>query len=304
LLNYSYDNNTKGISYTAGFFMLIAFAVAGLVLAATISAPIWESMTGLKIAEMEKQMNNPAYADVFKLLQVITAVAGFFIPAVVTAALLNRRPFKLLGLAEGASPQQAGVVILIIGASLAVATGLSYVNAHIPIPENWRIEFMKMEDDYNRQVEAIIRLRDTKDYIIALVVMAFLPAVCEETMFRGGLQNFLTRSTNKPWLSIIIVSIIFSVVHLSFYGFLSRLFLGIVLGFIFQYSGKLWLSILAHFLNNALALTVLFFYIREGRSLRDAMKSDAASFWGLVAIPVVIAFFELFRRLSGNRQTA
>jgi membrane protease YdiL (CAAX protease family) len=283
--------------------MLIAFAVAGLIIAAGISAPIWQSMTGLELKEMQKQMNNPAYADVFKLLQVITAVVGFFIPAVVTALLLNRRPFKLLGLAEGASPQQAGVVILIIGASLAVATGLSYVNAHIPIPESWRIEFMKMEDDYNRQVEAIIRLRDTKDYIIALVVMAFLPALCEETLFRGGLQNFLTRSTNNPWLSIIIVSIIFSVVHLSFYGFLSRLFLGIVLGFIFQYSGKLWLSILAHFLNNALALTVLFFYIREGRSLSDAMKSDGASFWGLVAIPVVIAFFELFRRISGKRQT-
>lgn len=283
--------------------MLIAFAVAGLILASIISIPIWQSMTGLELKEMEKQMNNPAYADVFKVMQLLTAVFGFFVPAVVTAALMNRRPFKLLGLAEGANPQQAGVVILIIGASLAVATGLSYINAHIPIPANWRIEFMKLEDNYNRQVEAIIQLKNTKDYIIALVVMAFLPALCEETMFRGGLQNFLTRSTNMPWLSIIIVSLIFSVVHLSFYGFLARMFLGIILGFIFQYSGKLWLSILAHFLNNALALTVLFYYIRQGKTLQDAMQSDAASFWGLLAIPVVIAFFELFRRVSGNRQT-
>jgi len=283
--------------------MLIAFAVAGLILASAISAPIWQSMTGLKLTEMEKNMNNPAYADVMKILQVITAVVGFFLPAVVTAALLNRRPLKLLGLAEGASPQQAGVVILIIGASLAVATGLSYVNAHVPIPESWHVKFMKLEDNYNRQVEAIIRLKDTKDYIIALVVMAFLPAVCEETMFRGGLQNFLTRATNMPWVSILIVSLIFSVVHLSFYGFLSRMFLGIILGFIFQYSGKLWLSILAHFINNALALTVLFFYIRQGRSLHDAMKSEGTSFWGLLAIPVVIALFELFRRVSRNRHT-
>lgn len=284
--------------------MLIAFAVAGLILASIISIPIWQSMTGMELKEMEKQMNNPAYADVFKIMQLLTAVFGFFVPAVVTAALMNRRPFKLLGLAEGASPQQAGVVILIIGASLAVATGLSYVNAHIPVPENWRVEFMKLEDNYNRQVEAIIQLKNTKDYIIALVVMAFLPALCEETMFRGGLQNFLTRSTNMPWLSIIIVSLIFSVVHLSFYGFLSRMFLGIILGFIFQYSGKLWLSILAHFINNALALTVLYFYIRQGKTLQDAMQSDAASFWGLLAIPVVIAFFELFRRVSGKRHTA
>jgi membrane protease YdiL (CAAX protease family) len=297
-----YDSNSRGISYSAGFFMLIAFAVGGLILAAAISAPVWEAMTGLKIADMAKNMNNPAYANPLKLLQVITAVVGFFLPAVVTASLMTRRPFQLLGLTERANAPQAGLVIVIIGASLAVATGLSYINAHIPIPENWRIEFMKLEDNYNRQVEAIIRLNNTTDYLIALIVMAFLPAVCEETMFRGGLQNFLSRSTKLPWLSIVIVSIIFSVVHLSFYGFLSRMFLGIILGLIFQYSGKLWLSILAHFVNNALALTVLFFYIRQGRSLHEAMKSDAASFWGLLALPVVIVLFAIFRRVSGNRR--
>jgi uncharacterized protein len=298
-----YDNNSRGISYTAGFFMLIAFAVAGLVLAAAISAPIWEAMTGLKLSELKNNLNNPAYADTMKILQVITAVIGFFVPAVVTAALLNNRPFRLLGLAEKPNGAQAGLVILIIGASLAVATGLSFINAHIPIPDNWRVEFLKLEDNYNRQVEAIVRLKDTKDYLIALVVMAFLPAVCEETMFRGGAQNFLTRSTKLPWLSIIIVSLIFSVVHLSFYGFLSRMFLGIILGLIFHYSGKLWLSILAHFINNALALTVLFFYIRQGKSMHDAMKSDETSWWGLLALPVVIILFSLFRRLSGNRRT-
>ena len=57
-----YDNNSKGISYTAGFFMLIAFAMAGLVLAAAISIPIWEAMTGLKLTELKNNMNNPAYS--------------------------------------------------------------------------------------------------------------------------------------------------------------------------------------------------------------------------------------------------
>ncbi|RYG46859.1 MAG: CPBP family intramembrane metalloprotease, partial [Chitinophagaceae bacterium] len=132
--------------------------------------------------------------------------------------------------------------------------------------------------------------------------MAFLPAVCEEALFRGGLQNFLNRGTNMPWMSIIVVSILFSLAHFSFYGFLSRFFLGIVLGAVFHYSGKLWLSILAHFINNALAITVLYISIKNGTSLEEAMAQDASSIWGILAVPVVIGLFAFFKKASLQRR--
>ena len=132
--------------------------------------------------------------------------------------------------------------------------------------------------------------------------MAFLPALCEEALFRGGLQNFLTRGTAMPWMSIIVVSILFSLAHFSFYGFLSRFFLGIVLGALFHYSGKLWLSILAHFINNALAITVLYISIQQGKPLEEAMKQDATSFWGILAVPVVIILFIIFKTTSVRRR--
>ena len=59
-----YDNDSKGISYTAGFFMLIAFAIAGLVLASTLGAQVWNQMTGKSFTEMQKGMSDPAYSDV------------------------------------------------------------------------------------------------------------------------------------------------------------------------------------------------------------------------------------------------
>ena len=134
------------------------------------------------------------------------------------------------------------------------------------------------------------------------VIMAFLPALCEETLFRGGLQNFLTRGTNNPWFSILVVSILFSLAHFSFYGFLSRVFLGIVLGALFHYSGKLWLCILAHFINNALAITLLYIYTQQGKPLQQAMKQDATSFWGILAVPVVIGLFIVFKNASARRR--
>jgi uncharacterized protein len=297
------DNDSRGISYTAGFFMLIAFAVAGLVLASLLGAQIWQQMTGKSFVEMEKGMSDPANSDVMKIIQSITAIIGFFVPTLLTAALLNKRPVKLLGFSTtGISMSQVAVVLLLIGASLMVATSLSYLTNNTPIPNAWKIRFDRMEQDYNSQVSAIISLKNSKDYVIALVIMAFLPAFCEETLFRGGLQNFLTRGTNNPWLSIIVVSILFSLAHFSFYGFLSRFFLGIVLGAIFHYSGKLWLSILAHFINNALAITLLYVYTQQGKPMQEAMKQDAASFWGILAVPVVIGLFYLFKNISVRRR--
>jgi membrane protease YdiL (CAAX protease family) len=294
-----YDNDSKGISYTGGFFMLIGFAVAGLFLASLISTPIWQVMTGTGIKNLEKGMTDPANADAVKLMQVINAVVGFLLPAFLTAAVLHRRPMKLLGFSSGIRLNQAFLTLLIIIAAVSVSSGLSYFNNHIPIPASWRIAADRLEADYNRQVEAIISLKTPGEYVLALIIMAFLPALCEETLFRGGFQNFLNRGTGKPWFAIIAVSLLFSLAHFSYYGFLSRFFLGVILGLIYHYSGRLWLSILAHFIHNAAALTILYISMKNGTPLRQVLSDNATtSYLGILALPIVIGLFFLLRKTS------
>jgi CAAX protease family protein len=299
------DNHSKGVSYAAGFFILIAFAIAALVFANEIASPVWKAMTGKTMDAIKNGMIGPEDSNAMKVIQTITAIVGFFIPAVVAAFVLNRKPFKLLGFSSDIKPAQAGLVILIILSGMIVSSSLAYLNNIIPVPASWKITFQEMENEYNQQVETIISLKNSTDYILALIVMGFLPALCEETLFRGGLQNFLTRSTKTPWLSIVVVSILFSLAHISFYGFLSRFFLGIILGTIYHYSGRLWLSILAHFVNNAAALTLLYAYTQNGKPLQQALESEAESFWGFLLLPVVVALFILFKRISvANKKLA
>lgn len=295
-----YDSDSKGISYSAGFFMLIAFAVAGVFIASLISFPIWVGITGRPLEEMKNDMTNPAYSGAAKLVQSITAIFGFLLPTIFTAFLMNRRPIRLLGFSPRIKWSQVGLAILIMTLALFVSGALSWVTDAIPLTDSWKTLFDKWESTYNKQVEAIIRLNSPLDFILGVVVMAFLPALCEETLFRGGLQNFLTRSTRKPWLSIIIVSLIFSAVHFSYYGFLSRFFLGLVLGMIYQYSGRLWLSIIAHFINNALAITLLYIAKAYNIKLEDQVSDTAESYWGLLALPMVIGLMFVFQRISFN----
>jgi uncharacterized protein len=299
-----YDNNSKGISYTAGFFMLIAFAIAGLIFASMIAGQIWVSMTGKTIEELTAGRYETTDSEAYKIMQGITQLLGYFIPTLVVAFTLNRKPLHLLGYAPGFKLNQAVMVFVIMIMALIASGGLSYVNHNIPIPEVWRILFDKLELDYSKQVEAIITLNTPADYIISLFVMAVLPAICEETLFRGGLQNFLTRSTKSPWFSIIIVSLIFSAVHFSYYGFLSRFFLGIVLGCLYHYSGRMWPNILAHFLNNAIALTALYAYKQEGKTVSQAMTETNAGWWGLLAIPLVTGLLIYFKRISASAKEA
>jgi uncharacterized protein len=299
-----YDANSKGISYTAGFFMLIAFAIAGLIFATMIAGQVWVSMTGKTIEALSSGQFEKADSWAFKIIQGVNQVLGYFIPTLVVAYTLNRKPLQLIGYERGFKWSQAATVALIIIIALIVSGGLSYVTRIIPIPEVWRILFTKLEADYMKQVEAIITLNTPQDFITSLVFMAVLPAICEETLFRGGLQNFLTRSTKRPWLSIIIVSLIFSAVHFSYYGFLSRFFLGIILGCLYHYSGRMWSNILLHFLNNALALTVLYVTKQDGKPISQTMNETESGWWGLLALPLVIGLLILFKKISASSREA
>ena len=292
-----YDDQSKGISYTAGFFMLIAFAVAGAIFAQVLYSPVWTAMTGKSLKALSDGTVEPQDTNAVRVVQCISAIVGFLLPAIATATMMHRRPMQLLGFTPRLKPGQAGIVIVVMFVALIVSSAFSYLNHQFPIPASWKSFFDELENNYNRMVEAIIRLNTVYDFIIALIVMAFIPALCEETLFRGGLQNFLARAIRSPWVAIIIVSLLFSLVHLSYYGFLSRLFLGVVLGLIYQYSGNLWLSILAHFFNNALALTLLFIYKNMGKSISEAISETRGSWWGILLLPVLIVVIIQFRKM-------
>lgn len=293
-----YDQDSKGISYTAGFFMVIAFAIAGLMMATVFSGAIWSQATGLDLQALSETGFKAEHKNVLRMVQVITALLGFLLPALVTAHLLNRRPLKLMGFQGRFSAAQVGLGILILAAAIFVASGLSDITRQLPIPESWQKDFAELENDYNRQVGATLGLNTIPDLLIALVVMAFLPALCEEALFRGGMQNFLARGTGKPWLAIVVSSILFSLAHFSFYGFLSRVVLGMALGVMFQYSGRLWISIIAHFLNNGLLIVLLYVNLQRGGSVQEMMESNKGNWLGLLAIPVFIVLIYAFKRAS------
>lgn len=298
-----YDNDSKGISYTGGFFMLIAFVIAGAIFGAMLGGVAWTAMTGKTTQDLLNGAVNAGDAPAYRAMQAINAIFSFLIPTLIVAFMLHRRPLKLIGLdTRGMQLKQFGLLILIFGSALMVSTALSYITHLIPLPSSSKAYFDLLEKQYNTQVAAVMSLDTVQDYIMSVLVMAALQGFCEEVVFRGGLQNFLARGTRNPWLAIIVVSLIFSVMHFSYYGFLSRFALGIVLGALYYYSGTIWWSVIAHFLNNAMAVTMLYVYKLQGKPIKEAMDREVESFWGLLAVLPLIGLFILFKNSAAKNK--
>ncbi len=137
-----------------------------------------------------------------------------------------------------------------------------------------------LEETAKVATEKMLNVNTIGGLLLNLVIIALIPAIGEEMTFRGVLQQSLTRKMN-PHIAIILSAAIFSFFHFQFYGFLPRMFLGVLLGYMFYITGSLWTSILMHFVNNGSA--VVLYYLDNKGLIEDAEH------WGETQSPWIIA---------------
>ncbi|HEX5026483.1 MAG TPA: CPBP family intramembrane glutamic endopeptidase [Agriterribacter sp.] len=293
-----YDADSKGVSYNNAFLILIGLWIGGFIAGAVLSIVVWGLMSDKSLLSMPTELLKPENLNVVRVIQIVSTAVTFFLPAYLTALIINRKPSKFLGFNTRFNYRQLLLALGIMFAAAITAAALAELNELIPIPQAASDYFRKLEDSYGAQVEAITNIKTFGDYIISVFVIALLPAVFEETFFRGGMQNLLTRISKKPWVSILITSLIFSFIHLSYYGFMARVCLGVVLGLIYYFSRSLWLGIAAHFFNNAIAVTQMYIMIRQGKSVKEAMNETYPMWWGIIGVIILYVLFMLFKKIS------
>jgi membrane protease YdiL (CAAX protease family) len=151
---------------------------------------------------------------------------------------------------------------------------------------------------------------DTTDPVVILYnifLIAIVPAVGEELLFRGGIQNLLIRWLKNPHVAIIATAILFSAMHMQFLTFLPRFVLGLVLGYLMVYGRSIWYSIIGHFTNNFLSL-VVFHYYRitkpDVNPLDPSQVGDSQPLLGWAGLVVVLALLYYFRQHVKARSEA
>lgn len=289
-----YDART--ISPLSQIGILIGLFVGGLVFGGIATLFVVKGMLNVPLTQLADAITNPANVQAARVIQVVGAFFMLALPAFIFAVIVYRKPFNYLGFSLRLNVRQFFYVLLLLIAAFAVVGALAQLNEMIPISKSWQTYFQGKEDEYNKQVMALAHMNSPVDYIWSLLILALLPAVFEEMFFRGALQQVMIRLTKYVFLGILITSILFSLVHASYYGFLPRLFLGMLLGYIFYYSKNIWLNITLHFLNNAFAITQMYVLNSKGKLNAEALNQTYPLYYGLIGLVAVLAIFVVYKR--------
>ncbi len=188
--------------------------------------------------------------------------------------------------------------LVIIGVSLMVV--LSVViewNMNIVLPgEAFHAWAKAKEAELKVLTEHIIDFQSTTQFVIAFLVIAVFAAIGEEVLFRGLLQNLLAKLSGNVHVAIWVSAILFSAIHLQFFGFFPRMLIGALLGYLYYWSGRLSVAMFAHFFHNGLSITAAYIVSMELSTLPVSPEQmDKAAPWSLILLFALIGTFVLIR---------
>jgi membrane protease YdiL (CAAX protease family) len=199
-----------------------------------------------------------------RFVQCVNSITLFLLPALLFSKWVTGN-FWSYSSADTIPKKQ--MFLIVTGLSiciLPVTAVLAYLNELIQLPEFLeKVEiWMKTMEEHAQHI--ILLMTETKTIsvlLLNLLVMAVIPAICEEFFFRGALQPLLQQWSKKTHLAIWITAFIFSTIHLQFYGFIPRFLLGAYLGYLAVWGRSIWLPVFAHFLYNGMMILLDFWSI-------------------------------------------
>lgn len=227
-----------------------------------------------------------------KIAQGLSSIFMFVVPPIVYYYVTRmKHQMYDLGFRKPANPWWLlliGVVLMFI--SLPVTNQLTRWNEAMSFGGVFEKleEYLKMlEETAAATTEKMLNVDTIGGLLLNLLVIALIPAVGEELTFRGVLQQGLMRRVKSPHVAILLSAAIFSFIHFQFYGFLPRMFLGILLGYMFYITRSLWTSIAMHFVNNGTAV-VLYYLNNKGIIDIDPEHFGEMQYSWLITISFVV----------------
>ncbi|MEX1240450.1 MAG: CPBP family intramembrane glutamic endopeptidase [Cyclobacteriaceae bacterium] len=255
----------------------LGFVIVGPIIGFFIALPFYEGGVVRLGEAIQHPLDNP---DIKIPLYIIQGCATFIGLIVAPAVFLMREQrsladfFRQKGLAWIPVLVTAALVIIF----MAVNSIFIEWNASFDFPEFAR-EFetwaREREETATELTEFLTSFASSGEMILALIIIAVLPAIGEEIVFRGLIQNELYRGTKNIHVSIWFAAILFSAIHFQFFGFVPRLLLGALFGYLYYWSGNLMLAILAHFVNNGVSVVALYMY-QKGTFEFDLESQESA----------------------------
>ncbi len=291
-----------------------------LMLAGAIIFTLLAFITVTAIYGMKEMLNASTGAtssiEIIKLLQLFISTGMFIVPALFFARLESKNWTDYLKL------KGFPIILIVIAVLIMLSSGpmlelSSELNKSMKLPdflkglEQW---MLSKELEMAEMTKQLLKMNSINVLLFNILMLAVIPAIGEEFIFRGCLQKIFARWSGNKHIAIWVTAIIFSAIHVQFYGFLPRMLLGALFGYLLIWSGTIWIPILAHFMNNAVAVITAYVYQKQGISLDKLDQPDPVAFYiyviSFLACSALLWTFyttslkygiSLFRRTDGSK---
>ena len=282
------------------FIIVVSFSIF-LLIGLITAIPLF----GLNLSSFQDALNvnNPENIGLIKYLQFIQHLGIFVVPPIVAAYVFSKQPINYLN----ADKKSKFIVYLLAGVIIIFAIPfINYtgaLNAKLSLPESFsglETKIKAMEKSAAKMTEVFLNVHSIGGLLVNLIIIALLPAIGEEFMFRGVLLKLFREWTKNKHAAVLISAFLFSAVHFQFYGFLPRFLLGVLFGYLFVWSKNIWVPVTVHFINNGLAVVLYYFmHGSEWYEKADIFGTNTATMSSVIfSVLFVGILLYLFRKFT------
>ena len=281
-------------------FVIIASFLAFMVVSMVIAIPLF-GLDSMMSFPTIGDLGNPESIRILKYFQVVQSIGVFIVPPFILGWLFHGKIAEYLNLNKAVTFASFLLVLILSFAASPFINFLGEINANMHLPEwmsgieNW---MKNAEDQAAELTEAFLKVDTTGGLIFNIFMVAFLPAIGEELLFRGVIQRIFTNWTRSFHWGIWISAILFSALHLQFYGFIPRMLLGVFFGYLLVWSSSIWLPIAAHFINNGVAVVIMYLIDKDmlNPELEEIGSTSDSYYLAAVSFVLIIVFMLLIKR--------
>ncbi len=276
-----------------------------------LSITLCKSLFNINFLEVNvlSQLSFPPVLNSLKILQILNTIGMFVLPPFIFAFVVERRALNYLQLNRSARLASFVFTALIMFAAIPLINWMGELNSLLKLPESLSTieKWMKEAEENAAKVTLVfLNMKSTGEFAINFLMIAILPAFGEELLFRGAILRIIRGWSKNAHVAIWVTAILFSAMHMQFYGFLPRMMMGVFFGYLLLWSGSLWLPVCAHFVNNGAA--VIFAYFNEKEIMHiDTDKigtGEQSSLVVIFSVIIVLSFLYIIRTLETRRNNS
>ncbi|MDB5157326.1 MAG: hypothetical protein JWR50_2033 [Mucilaginibacter sp.] len=279
------------------FLVFIALTIgiigAGYLIGAAIVMGLYGVNTVMDLAQLN--LANPNAVTSLWILQIVSTTIPIIASSLIFAYWIVRDPQEYLK----QSFKFPGLLLVIVFCVMLISSPLiellSNINQKMVLPhfldglQRW---MRQAEDQAQKLTAVLLQMKTISSMLFKLLVVGLLTAIVEEFMFRGIIQTIFIKWTKNPYVAIWITAALFSAFHMEFFGFLPRMLLGVLFGYFVAWSGSIWTSVWAHFINNGTAVIVTYLY--QNKLIKVNPDDQHIFNYGSYIFSLIIVLFLLY----------